>query len=61
MFNLAADLGEQRDLAPRETARVAALRADLRAWQQDVGARFPVPNPAYDPAATSGRAAPRKQ
>ena len=61
LFNLAGDLGEQRDLAPRETARVAALRAELRAWQQDVGARFPVPNPAYDPAATSGRAAPRKQ
>ena len=61
LFNLAGDLGEQRDLAAREPARVAALRTELRAWQQDVGAKFPVPNPAYDPAAPSGRAAPRKQ
>jgi arylsulfatase A-like enzyme len=61
LFDLAGDLGEQRDLAAREPARVAALRTELRAWQQDVGAKFPVPNPAYDPAAPSGRAAPRKQ
>jgi len=61
LFELAGDLGEQRDLAAREPARVAALRTELRAWQQDVGAKFPVPNPAYDPAAPNGRAAPRKQ
>ena len=61
LFHLGEDLGEQRDLAAREPARAAALRTELRAWQQDVGARFPLPNPAYDPAAPSGRAAPRKQ
>lgn len=61
LFHLAGDLGEERDLASREATRVAALRTELRAWQQDVGARFPVPNPGYNPAAPSGRAAPRKQ
>jgi hypothetical protein len=61
LFNLAGDLGEQTDLAAREPARVEHLRAELRAWQRDVGAKFPTPNPAYDPAKPSGRRADRKQ
>ena len=61
LFNLAADLGEKADVASREPARVASLRAELHAWQRDVGAKFPIPNPAYDPAKPSGRRADRKQ
>ncbi|MBL9212109.1 MAG: sulfatase [Opitutaceae bacterium] len=59
LFNLANDLAETTDLAPREPARVAALKAELAAWQRDVGAKFPTPNPSYDPAKPSGRASPR--
>ncbi|MFM8336197.1 MAG: sulfatase, partial [Opitutaceae bacterium] len=61
LFNLAADLGETTDLAAREPARVERLRTELQAWQREVGAKFPIPNPAYDPAKPSGRRADRKQ
>ena len=61
LFNLARDLGEQTDLAPTEPARAAALRAELHAWQQQVGAKFPIPNPNYDPAKPNGRFAARQR
>jgi arylsulfatase A-like enzyme len=60
LYNLAADLGEQHNLAAKETQHVAQLRGELHAWQQRVGARFPVANPDYDPAKPSGRAAARR-
>lgn len=59
LFNLAADLGEQTNLASKEPQRVAQLRAELHTWQQQVGAKFPIPNPTYDPAKPSGRFAAR--
>jgi arylsulfatase A-like enzyme len=59
LFNLAQDLGEQTDLAAKEPQRVAQLRAELHAWQQQVGAKFPISNPTYDPAKPSGRFAAR--
>jgi arylsulfatase A-like enzyme len=59
LFNVVADLGEATDLAAREPARVVALRTELAAWQKNVGAKFPTPNPAYDPAKPSGRESPR--
>ena len=58
LFDLSRDLGEQNDLANRDPKRAAALRVELKAWQRSVGARFPTPNPKYDPAVKSGRAAP---
>jgi arylsulfatase A-like enzyme len=61
LFNLAQDLGEKTDLAAREPARVAKLRDELHAWQKQVGAKFPIPNPDYDAAKPSGRASVRKQ
>mgnify|MGYP002349904063 CR=1 FL=1 len=60
LFNLAADLGETTDLARKEAGRADALRAELRAWQEQVNARFPAPNPNYDAAKPSGRAARRR-
>lgn len=60
LFHLANDLGEQTDLAQQEPARAAALRAALHRWQQEVGAKFPVANPNYDPSKTSGRFAARQ-
>ncbi len=59
LFDLGRDLSEEHDLARREPARVAALRAELRAWQTKVGATFPTPNPAFDPAKPNGRIANR--
>ncbi|MFO1448271.1 MAG: sulfatase [Opitutaceae bacterium] len=59
LFRLDLDPGETTDLAAREPQRVASLRAELSSWQQEVGAKFPSQNPAYDPAKPSGRAADR--
>lgn len=59
LFNLAADLSETTNLAAREPGRVATPQAELHAWQKDVGARAPTPNPGYDAAKPNGRAAAR--
>jgi arylsulfatase A-like enzyme len=59
LFNLAQDLGEKTDLATKQPQRVAQLRAELHAWQKNVGAKFPIANPNYNPAAPSGRVANR--
>jgi arylsulfatase A-like enzyme len=61
LFNLAQDLGEQADLAAKEPQRVAQLRAELAAWQKQVGAKLPTPNPNYDATKPSGRAANRPE
>jgi arylsulfatase A-like enzyme len=55
LFNLAQDISEQHDLATDEPRRVAELLQDLHAWQSEVGAKFPIDNPAYDPDKPSGR------
>jgi hypothetical protein len=59
LFNLAQDIGEQTNLADKEPQRVADLRAELAAWQKQVGAKFPISNPNFNPAKPSGRAAQR--
>ena len=59
LFNVASDIGETKELGASEPARVAELRAELQAWQKQVGAKFPIPNKDYDPAKPSGRAAGR--
>lgn len=50
LYDLAADAAETTNLAAREPARSAELRAALAAWRTRVGARLPTPNPAHDPA-----------
>jgi len=59
LLNLAADLGEQTNLAAQEPQRVEKLRDELHAWQKSVGAKLPIPNPNYDATKPSGRAAKR--
>lgn len=59
LFNLAQDIGEAINLADKEPKRVAQLRAELVAWEKQVGAKVPTPNPTYDSAKPSGRAAAR--
>ncbi len=51
LYNLAEDIGEQRNLADKETARVRELDALLDRFLADTEAVLPKPNPAYDPKA----------
>jgi arylsulfatase A-like enzyme len=57
LFDLSTDLSEKNDLALARPDLVDALGAELKGWQEDVGAKFPSPNPNFDPAKPSGRAA----
>lgn len=42
LYDLANDLGESRNLAQEQPRRAAALLAQLKTWQQQVGAKIPV-------------------
>lgn len=57
LFDLSTDPSEKNDLALARPDLVDALEAELKAWQEDVGAKFPTPNPNFDPAKPNGRAA----
>jgi arylsulfatase A-like enzyme len=48
LYNLAADLGETRNLATADPKRATSLRAQLAAWRRAVGAEMPTPRPAGD-------------
>lgn len=50
LYNLAADIGETKDLAASMPEKAAALRQKLHDWRAHVGAQMPDPNPACDPA-----------
>lgn len=49
LYHLVEDIGEQQNLAGSRPGRVADLKKKLQAWRQDVIARMPYANPAYDP------------
>lgn len=49
LFNLAADPGEQQDLAAAQPDRVMELAKKLFDWQGKVGAQWPMYNPAHEP------------
>ena len=49
LYNLKADIGEQNDLASAQAARARDLNGTLDAWLKEVKAKFPHPNPKYDP------------
>ena len=51
LYDLAADLREQRDLADAMPDTTEALHRELRAWRDSVDAQMPPPNPNYEPAA----------
>ena len=48
LYNLVDDLGEQRNLAAAQPARVAELKRALDAWRVEVGAEMMRPNPDHD-------------
>jgi len=50
LYNIAADIGEQRNLATMLPQKVDELRSRLHEWQREVGAQMPPPNPNYDPS-----------
>jgi len=47
LYNLKNDLSETHDLAKQEPERVNELHEKLIAWQKDVGAKMPTPNPKW--------------
>ncbi len=50
LYNLLDDIGEKRDVSEAHATKVEELKTLLDEWRQDVGARFPTPNPDFDPA-----------
>ena len=48
LYNLAADIGEEKDLSKEKKGRVADLRGKLRRWHSQVIARMPIINPHHD-------------
>ncbi len=52
LFNLRNDLGESRNLASEQLARVKELDALIDGFLADTGATYPRPNPAFKPTTT---------
>ncbi len=63
LYDLKRDIGEATDLADKRLEKAQELRDRLHAWQRNVGAQMPIPNPDYDPkrATTVGRGNKRKK
>ncbi|WP_414664763.1 sulfatase [Horticoccus sp. 23ND18S-11] len=56
LYNLKDDLGETRNLAAQQPARVAELNALITGFLKDTDAVVPPRNPDYDPRAQTGKA-----
>ena len=50
LYDLKADVGEERDLAAARPDVARRLRERLHTWRREVGAQMPTPNPKHDPA-----------
>jgi len=48
LYNLAADIGEQHDLADAQPERTVELRQKLDSWLAETGARIPKPDSRYN-------------
>ncbi len=55
LYNLAEDPGEQSDLSRTHPARTARMAAQLDGWLKSVGAKFPQPDPRYNPELTEAK------
>ena len=60
LFNLAADIGETKDVAQEMPEKVKSLDAELTAWLKHAGAKMPKKNPNYVPGAKAKKKATRK-
>ena len=48
LYDVTGDIGETSDLAKQQPQRAARMLKQLKAWQKEVGARFPARNPKFD-------------
>ncbi len=55
LYNLAVDGGEESDLARSYPARTDRMASQLMSWLDSVGAKYPEPDPRYDPARTEAK------
>ena len=55
LYHLAADPGEQDDLAASQSQRVKSLRKKLDAWLKATGAKFPTKDPEFNAAKRAAR------
>lgn len=55
LYNLAVDPSEESDLARSHPARTKRMWMQLESWLKSVGAKFPEPDPRYDPAKTEAK------
>src|SRR4029079_3104276 len=51
LYDVSKDESEKNDLSAKMTEKVAELKKKLEDWQKSVDARFPTPNPDWDPNA----------
>ena len=56
LFDVVDDLSEKVDRSTEQSELTQKLRQQLHAWQKTVGAKFPIPNPDFNPEKQSGRA-----
>ena len=49
LYNLADDIGEKNDLAKKMPEKAKQMHKMLKAWQKEIGAKMPKPNPNYKP------------
>ena len=50
LYDLASDIGEQKDLAAAMPDKASSLRKMLSGWRKEVAARMPTTNPDYKPS-----------
>jgi arylsulfatase A-like enzyme len=55
LYHLGADPGEQSDLSRTHPVRTTTMWRQLRDWLESVGAKFPQPDPRYDPSQTEAK------
>jgi arylsulfatase A-like enzyme len=55
LYNIADDIGEQKDLAAAQPDRAKAMRGRLDAWLKDTGAKFPVKDEKFNAAKRAER------
>lgn len=48
LYNLRSDIGEKKDLSQSMPGKVSELTVMLHAWQKEMNARFPEPNPVFN-------------
>ena len=55
LYDLSVDPSEESDLSRTHPARTREMRQQLKDWLESVDAKFPQPDPRYDPARTEAK------